>query len=124
MLGALSIVGFIPITNAERARKFYVETLGLPLVEDGPYAIAIRAGANVIRLVKMEEHKPSDFTILGWETNDIAATVRAMKSAGVKIETYDYLEHDDLGIWNSDDSTSKIAWFKDPDGNTLSVSQH
>lgn len=124
MLTELPLVGFIPTTDADRARRFYVETLKLTYVADEPYGVVVRAGPNMIRIVKLKEHEPSAFTILGWETADLTQTVREMTAAGVKIERYDYLEHDELGIWHAPDRGAKVAWFKDPDGNTLSVSQH
>ena len=74
--------------------------------------------------MKLEEHAPSTFTILGWETPDIVKTVHELVAAGVTIERYTFITQDDLGIWTSPDGTSKVAWFKDPDANTLSVSQH
>ena len=124
MLATLPFVGFIPTTNPERSRRFYVETLGFKFESDGPFALVLSSASNAIRLVKLDEHEPSTFTILGWETPDIEKTVRDLIAAGVTIERYGFLDHDDLGIWASDDGTSKVAWFKDPDGNTLSVSQH
>ena len=124
MLRALSLIGFIPTTNPEQARRFYVDTLGFKFESDGPFAIVIANGSNMIRLVKLQEHEPTTFTILGWETPDIGQTVRDLIAAGVTIERYGLPGQDDLGIWSSPDGTSKVAWFKDPDGNTLSVSQH
>ncbi len=124
MLGSSTIVGFIPTTNADRSRKFFVETLGLTFVADEEYGVVLTSGANTIRLVKLEKHEPSEFAILGWETTNIEKTVREMTAAGVTIERYDFIEQDDLGIWSAPDRIAKVAWFKDPDGNVLSVSQH
>jgi catechol 2,3-dioxygenase-like lactoylglutathione lyase family enzyme len=124
MLRTLPLIGFIPTTNPERSRRFYVETLGFKFEDDGPFAVVVGSDSNMIRLVKLDHHEPSTFTILGWEAPDIEQTVRDLVAAGVTIERYGFLTHDDLGIWTSPDGTAKVAWFKDPDGNTLSVSHH
>jgi catechol 2,3-dioxygenase-like lactoylglutathione lyase family enzyme len=99
MLSHFPIVGFIPITNPERARKFYCDVLKLEFIEDEPYAVVVNANGITVRLVKMEKSEPADFTVMGWEVPDVAATVQDLIGA-------------------------RLAWFKDPDGNVLSVSQH
>ncbi len=125
MLTNLPLVGFIPITDPERAKRFYVDVLKLEFASEHEHAIVLNAKGATIQLVKLPEHTPSEFTILGWESNDIVATVQALKTAGVVCERYPYFEQDDLGIWTSDDGrNARVAWFKDPDGNNLSVSQH
>jgi predicted enzyme related to lactoylglutathione lyase len=124
MLSNLPLVGFIPITDAERAKKFYIDVLKLEFSNEHEHAVVLNAKGATIQLVKLDEHKPSDFTILGWETTDIVATVQALKQAGVVCEKYPYFVQDELGIWTADDRASKVAWFKDSEGNLLSVSQH
>jgi catechol 2,3-dioxygenase-like lactoylglutathione lyase family enzyme len=124
MLASEKLVGFVPITDATRAKSFYAEKLGLKFVSEDAFAIAYDANGNVIRLTRMKEVKPQPFTILGWQVSDIATTVQRLQAAGVEFERYgDFMVQDELGIWTAPDGT-RVAWFKDPDGNTLSVSQH
>ncbi len=122
MLSNSQVVGFIPITDSARARAFYEGILKLQFESENEYSVVVRGNGTEIRLFKLDEFTPSEHTVLGWETEDIAAAVRALKAAGVKMERYDFIEHDELGIWRSDGSA--IAWFKDPDGNVLSVAHH
>jgi hypothetical protein len=76
-----------------------------------------------LRIVKMPEFKPFPFTLLGWEVGDIGDEVRDLQASGVEFERYGFFEQDALGVWTAPNG-SKVAWFKDPDGNTLSISQH
>ena len=124
MLASEKIIGFVPITDAARAKSFYAEKLGLKFVSEDPFAIVFDANGNMIRLTRMKEVKPQAFTILGWQVPDIVTTVQRLQAAGVKFERYgDFMQQDELGIWSAPGG-SRVAWFKDPDGNTLSVSQH
>lgn len=123
MLGSAKIIGFVPITNAERARSFYARDLGLKFVSDDHFALVFETSGNMVRLVRMKEFTPQRFTILGWEVPDIEAAVRQLTANGVRFERYDFLQQDELGIWTAPGG-AKVAWFLDPDGNNLSVSQH
>jgi predicted enzyme related to lactoylglutathione lyase len=124
MLATEKLIGFVPITDGARAKSFYEEKLGLKFVSEDPFAIVFDANGNMIRLTRMKEVKPQSFTILGWRVSDIAATVQRLQAAGVEFVRYgDFMAQDELGIWTAPDGT-RVAWFKDPDGNTLSVSQH
>ncbi len=122
------LVGFVPITEKDRARAFYTDVLGLEFVEDNGFALVLRSAAgqgelrNMIRLVPTETVAPAPFTKLGWETTQIEADVRRLAAAGVVFSRYAFLEQDGLGIWTAPDG-SKVAWFTDPDGNVLSLSQ-
>jgi len=114
----------VPITDGERAKSFYVDKLGLKFVQDDGFAIVLDANGSMLRLTKMREVTPQAFTVLGWETGDIAASIRQLQSAGVVFERFhDFMKQDELGTWTAPDGT-KVAWFKDPDGNILSLSQH
>ena len=124
MLEQAELLAFIPTIDGERARRFYVDTLGLTFVSDDPFAITIRSGSTDIRISRMEAFNPAPQTILGWKVPDIEATVKQFTAAGVTFERYPFLEQDPNGIWNSPDGAAKVAWFKDPDGNVLSISQH
>ncbi len=120
MLGSEQLVAFVPITVAERAKAFYVDTLGLTLVEDTPFALVLRAGQVTVRATLVEELVPQPFTVLGWEVDDVMGTARRLAGAGVEFQRYDGMEQDDLGIWTAPGGTL-VAWFRDPDGNTLSL---
>ena len=124
MLAPAELQAFIPTVDAERARRFYVDTLGLTFVSDDQFAITIRTGKTDIRISRMEAFNPAPYTILGWKVPDIEATARQFAAAGVTFERYPFLEQDSAGIWSSPDGAAKVAWFKDPDGNVLSISQH
>jgi predicted enzyme related to lactoylglutathione lyase len=123
MLDSNKIIGFIPITDAARAKSFYADTLELKFVSDDQFALVFDANGNMLRLVRMKEFTPQRFTILGWEVPDIETAVRQLSANGVKFERYEFVQQDDLGIWTAPGG-AKIAWFLDPDGNNLSVSQH
>ena len=124
MLAQYKIVAMVPITDGERARAFYVDKLGLTFVQDDGFAVVINANGNMLRLTKMKEVKPQPFTVLGWEVSNIADAVRDLQAKGITFARFhDFMKQDELGIWTAPDGT-KVAWFKDPDGNTLSVSEH
>jgi catechol 2,3-dioxygenase-like lactoylglutathione lyase family enzyme len=126
MLSSSPIIGFIPTRDADRARAFYEGTLGLEFIADDGFALVFRSGQNMIRIARTAEFTPAPFTILGWEVADIVAEVTALTAAGVAFARYPFLppdQVDDLGIWTTP-TADKVAWFQDPDGNTLSVSQH
>lgn len=118
-----SVIGFIPTRQPELAREFYEQRLGLRFVADDGFALVFRSGESMIRVVRVAEFTPAQFTILGWESSDIADDVQALVDRGVAFERYGFIQQDALGIWASP-SGAKVAWFKDPDGNTLSLSQH
>jgi len=117
-----NIIGFIPTTDKAKARTFYEDVLGLEFKEVDTFAVFMNANGIDIRIVDVGQFNPFGFTILGWAVDDIAEAVTTMRAKGVEFETYDFLDHDDLGIWTAPDG-ARVAWFKDVDGNTLSVSQ-
>ena len=120
MLGSAAIMAFSATAHPEQARAFYEGTLGLRLVEDAPYALVFDANGAVLRVQKVQAVAPSPYTALGWTVDDVAATVGELTARGVRLERFDGLEQDALGIWSS--GAALVAWFKDPDGNLLSVS--
>jgi catechol 2,3-dioxygenase-like lactoylglutathione lyase family enzyme len=123
MLSQRSLIGFVPTTDADRARRFYVDLLDLEFVADDHFALVVKAGASTIRIVRLESFTPAGYTILGWEVPDIAAEAAALAEAGVAFLRYPYFQQDELGVWTTP-SGSRVAWFHDPDGNVLSISQH
>jgi catechol 2,3-dioxygenase-like lactoylglutathione lyase family enzyme len=124
MLGNTPIVAFVPTLDFDKARAFYVDVLGLQFVDDDGFAMVLDANGTMIRVAKVQpDFKPAVFTILGWEVSEIENVVSAMTAKGVVFERYGFFEQDAIGIWAAPGG-AKVAWFKDPDGNTLSVSQH
>jgi catechol 2,3-dioxygenase-like lactoylglutathione lyase family enzyme len=122
ILGRSELVAFAPTTDAARARAFYEGVLGLRLVSDEkPFAIVFDGNGTMIRVTTVPELKPQPFTILGWRVADIEATVDRLAAAGVEFQRYKGMnDNDPRGIWNSP-SGARVAWFKDPDGNVLSL---
>jgi catechol 2,3-dioxygenase-like lactoylglutathione lyase family enzyme len=122
-----NIIGFVTIVDVTRAKRFYGEVLGLRLVsEEPPFALVFDANGIMLRLGMAKELPARTGTVLGWQVPDIIATVRELGQIGVKFERFDQFPHmkqDELGIWTTP-TGSKVAWFKDPDGNLLSVSAH
>lgn len=124
MLGSTNIVAFIPVDDYDAARAFYEGILGLRYVSSDGHAMVLDANGIMIRVTKIHgDFKPLASTLLGWQVTDIASTVAALTGRGVQFERYGYFEQDPLGIWTAP-TGDKVAWFKDPAGNTLSVSQH
>ena len=122
MLTTFPINGFVRITDPERSRRFYEQTLGLAFDNENPYVIVFRSGNTQIIAQKVKEFVPIAATVLGWEVKDIENVVSALRKSGVVFEKYEGMEQDELGIWKS--PGGKVAWFKDPDGNILSLSEH
>jgi catechol 2,3-dioxygenase-like lactoylglutathione lyase family enzyme len=120
VLAGAPFVGFIPVRDAVVARAFYEGTLGLTVVEDTPFALVVDANGTQVRITPVPELVPQPFTIAGWAVADIFPTVRALAERGVQFRNYDGLDQDELGIWTSP-SGARVAWFSDPDGNTLSI---
>ena len=122
MLAHSPLVAFIPTKDAPRARLFY-ETLGLRFVSDDAFAIVMDANGTMVRVVRVDDFTPFPFTILGWQVKDIHKTVAEMTGKAVKFNRYGFLEQSADGVWTAPGG-AKVAWFTDPDGNTLSLSQH
>jgi catechol 2,3-dioxygenase-like lactoylglutathione lyase family enzyme len=122
MLDQSSIIAFVATTDGARARAFYENTLGLRVISDDDYAIACDANGTMVRIQKVQTLSAQPFTALGWAVSDIEAAVRSLVARGVVFERYEFLKPDAHGVWTSP-SGAKVAWFKDPDGNTLSITQ-
>lgn len=123
-LGKYNIIGFVSIVDVSRARDFYRDTLGLRLLmEEPPFALVFDANGIMLRLGMAKEIAPAHGTVLGWQVPQVNATVKELAQAGVQFERYEGMDQDELGIWTSP-TGAKVAWFKDPDGNTLSLSEH
>jgi catechol 2,3-dioxygenase-like lactoylglutathione lyase family enzyme len=124
ILGSSEIVAFVGVRNADRARTFYGNTLGLRLISEDGFALVFDARGTMLRVSLVREVVAAPYTVLGWEVDDIVTKAKELMTAGVKLERYEsFLQQDELGIWTAPGGT-RVAWFKDPDGNLLSVSQH
>jgi catechol 2,3-dioxygenase-like lactoylglutathione lyase family enzyme len=113
---------FLATANAERARAFYERVLGLAFVADEPPALVFRVGASMLRIQKVEQVHAVPHTALGWEVSDIRQTVRDLRAAGVVFQRYDGMNQDADAIWPAPSGAS-VAWFRDPDGHVLSLTQ-
>src|SRR5689334_1582292 len=116
------IIAFVGTMNPARAKEFYQGTLGLDLVNEDNFALTFDVHGTMLRVTTVPKLTPAGFTVLGWGVKDIVSAVRDLQKAGVAFERYGFPQ-DDLGIWTAPGG-AKVAWFKDPDGNILSVSQH
>ncbi len=122
VLSRSKIVAFVATRDATRAKTFYRDTLGLRFISEDPFAIVFDAHGTTLRVSLVREMTPAAHTVLGWEVADIIAAVGQLVKSGVTFERYDVLPQDDLGIWTAPGG-GRVAWFKDPDGNTLSITQ-
>ena len=123
MLKNATLVAFAATADSVRAAAFYGRVLGLRVRSDDDFALVFDAAGTELRLQKVERFTPHPFTTLGWQVADIADVVRRLSGHGVLPERYAWLEQDPAGIWRAP-SGAQVAWFKDPDGNLLSVAQY
>jgi catechol 2,3-dioxygenase-like lactoylglutathione lyase family enzyme len=120
VLADASFIGFVPVRDLAVARAFYEGTLGLRVVDDTPFALVLDAGGTMLRVTPVPGLSARPFTVAGWNVPDIGAVVRALAGRGVQFVRYDGLTQDDLGLWTTPGG-DQVAWFNDPDGNTLSL---
>jgi catechol 2,3-dioxygenase-like lactoylglutathione lyase family enzyme len=123
MLNTAKIIAFAPIRDSQKSRPFYEGMLGLRFVSDDPFALVMESNGTMIRLAKTPNFTPAGFTVMGWEVSKIEEEVAALQKKDVTFERFPGLPQDELGIWAAPGG-AKVAWFKDPDGNILSLSQH
>lgn len=122
MVAEEKLKAFVPTVKPGEARSFYKNILGLKLLSEDKYALEFDANGTLLRVTIVQDFKPQVFTILGWNVADIASVVKSLNSKGIVCEKFSFLEQDDSGIWISPGG-SKVAWFKDPDGNVLSLTE-
>jgi len=122
MLGSEKLVAFVATREFGRAKEFYRDTLGLRLVSEEQFALVFDADGTMLRIARVPELVTARHTVLGWHVRDIVSTAKQLREARVAMERYPGMQQDELGIWNSP-SGARVAWFKDPDGNTLSITQ-
>ena len=114
---------FVLTRDRAKSVPFYRDVLGFPLVSDDFFAAVLDLNGTMLRISTVETHQPTPSTVLGWEVPDIAAAAKDLKAKGVEFNIYDGFGQDELGIWTSPASDAKVAWFRDPDGNVLSLTE-
>jgi catechol 2,3-dioxygenase-like lactoylglutathione lyase family enzyme len=117
------MIGFLLTKDYQPSRAFYQDKLGFEFVSLDQFALVMQAGGNMLRIVKVPEFTPLRSTVLGWEVADVDKAVSWLMERSVETEKYPWVQDQERGIWTTPDG-DKVAWFKDPDGNVLSVSQH
>lgn len=122
MLTAAKLMAFVPTRDPAAARAFYERVLGLRFLDEDGFAVTLESNGIRVRLVRVENHDPAKFTIVGWEVTDIEKAVSDLENRGVAFVQFGMPGQDARGIWASPGG-ARVAWFKDPDGNTLSVTQ-
>jgi predicted enzyme related to lactoylglutathione lyase len=122
MLADKKLKAFVPTLKPDKAKYFYKDILGLQILSEDNYGLEFDANGTLLRVIIVQELKPQEFTVLGWNVADIGSTIKSLNKKGVVCEKYKFLDQDDLGVWKSPGG-SKVAWFKDPDGNVLSLTE-
>jgi catechol 2,3-dioxygenase-like lactoylglutathione lyase family enzyme len=122
MLGSSELIAFAAVTDLHRARVFYEQALGLSFVEQNDFACVFDANGTMLRVAAAPDAPRAGYTVLGWRVTDIAAAVRGLAAKGVVFMRYDGMDQDEDGVWTTPGG-EKVAWFRDPDGNVLSLTQ-
>jgi catechol 2,3-dioxygenase-like lactoylglutathione lyase family enzyme len=122
MLGDADLVAFVGSAELARARPFYEGTLGLRVVDEDPFAVVLDANGTMLRVTAVPDFNPAGFTVCGWTVDDIGATIGQLAERGVSFLRFAGMDQDDQGVWTAPGG-AKIAWFNDPDGNVLSLTE-
>jgi len=120
MLANERLIAFIPVSDLSAARQFYESILGLRVTDANPFAVAVEANGTMVRLTQVPDLTPQAFTIAGWAVVDIEATIDALVARGVEFRHHDGMGQNEKVIWETPGG-DRVAWFFDPDGNTLSL---
>jgi catechol 2,3-dioxygenase-like lactoylglutathione lyase family enzyme len=123
MLGTARLTAFVATAHPDGARQFYEGTLGLQLLTEDSFALAFDVSGMVLRVQKVAAVEAAAYTVLGWQVPDIQRAVTGLSRRGVSFERYSFMQQDALGVWTAPGGT-KVAWFKDPDNNLLSLAEH
>ena len=116
-------VGFVNVSDGARAAAFYGETLGLRMLSRDEHGMSFAVGDALLRVTPLPDHKAGPHPLFGWDVTDISVTAKALADAGVSLTIYEGFGQDALGIWTAPDGSAKVAWFADPDGNVLSLTE-
>ena len=122
MLTDKKLKAFVPTVKPNEAKSFYKDILGLKLLSEDNFALEFDANGTLLRVTIVQDLKPYPFTILGWNVDNIVSVIKQLNDKNIFCERYDFFEQDTWGIWTSPNG-SKVAWFKDPDGNVLSLTE-
>jgi catechol 2,3-dioxygenase-like lactoylglutathione lyase family enzyme len=122
VLATSDVIAFVPTTDLAKARSFYGGMLGLRIVGDDPYACVLDAHGTMLRVTAVAEVAHPGYTVLGWRVSHIRESVIRLGSLGVVFARYDGVEQDAEGVWTTPGG-DRIAWFTDPDGNVLSLTE-
>jgi len=122
MLNTSALVAFVGVGDLEQARRFYGDALRLELRDEAPFALVAEIGGTTLRITHVPEQARVGYTVLGWEVTDIDAVIDELSGRDVVFTRYDGMEQDERGIWTSP-SGARVAWFTDPDGNNLSLTE-
>ncbi len=122
MLGTFDVVAFLATTDLPRARDFYSRALGLEVLAEDSFACTLDAHGTNVRLTRVDDATIAPYTVLGWSVPDIDAAIGTLGANGVTFERFAGMDQDDRGVWRAPGG-DRVAWFKDPDGNTLSLTQ-
>jgi catechol 2,3-dioxygenase-like lactoylglutathione lyase family enzyme len=123
MLGHAQVTAFLATTQGPRAAAFYSEALGLPQISEDAFALVFDLHGMELRVQKVERLTPQPFTVLGWQVRELPAVIAALTARGVVFEHFPGLMQSAQGIWDAP-SGAQVAWFRDPDGNLLSVAEY
>jgi catechol 2,3-dioxygenase-like lactoylglutathione lyase family enzyme len=118
------VVTFLGTRNRAAAKSFYCDVLGLKYVNEDPFALVLESDGRTVRISELKDFEPRRFTALGWVVTDIVGAVRELKKKGVAFQIYSGFGQDEHGVWTSPDKSARVAWFLDPDGNILSLTEH
>ena len=122
MLADKKLTAFVATAKPDEAKAFYKNILGLKFLSEDAFALEFEANKTVLRIAIVQKFTPQPFTVLGWHVKDIVSAIKSLNEKNVFCEKYDFLQQDKSGVWTSPNG-SKVAWFKDPDGNVLSLTQ-
>ena len=122
MKNFLEPISFVATAHPQEAKAFYGDVLGMELVEDSPFALVFSEGGQMLRIQKVPQLSPASYTVHGWRVADIEQQIARLASKGVEFLTFERLEQSASGVWTSPDG-HKVAWFRDPSGNNLSLTQ-
>ena len=116
-------ITFIHTRDREKSKAFYRDVLGFSITADDPFGTVVDLNGISLRITPIENHTPNPHTVLGWQVQDISATIDVLAAKGVKMIIYPGFGQDEKGIWTSPDGSARVSFFNDPDGNGLSLTQ-
>jgi len=117
-------IAFVLSRDVASLKPFYAEVLGLPLIAEDAFASTFDlGGGTTLRLTAVESHVPAPHTVLGWHVEDLDGALDRLEAAGHRGEVYEGFGQDARGIWTNPVGGARIVWFKDPEGNVLSLTQ-